>query len=139
MKRTAFKCWDAFFVHCAVCFFLSPLKHGIYLCQHIQTNSGIKAKGSNTQAPLCRMLLSVCMKDYVARSYGHTPRKLPLKGVPSRATSRFIAYQALLLYTMKSFLSIEFQKFLRKNNKLFHCVFVHNAQLLTLFHFSPTR
>ena len=84
------------------------------------------------------MLLSVCMKDYVARSYGHTPRKLPLKGVPSRATSRFIAYQALLLYTMKSFLSIEFQKFLRKNSKLFHCVFVHNAQLLTLFHFSPT-
>lgn len=65
-----------------------------------------KSKDYNTEAPLCRMLLSVCMKDYVARSYGHTPRKLPLKGVPSRATSRFIAYQALLLYTILSFLSI---------------------------------
>ena len=111
MKRIAFKCWDAFFVHCAACFFLSPLKHGIYLCQHIQTNSGLIAKGSNTQAPLCRMLLSVCMKDYVARSYGHTPRKLPLKGVPSRATSRFIAYQAPQLYTILSFLSIVYKKY----------------------------
>ena len=55
----------------------------------------IKPRDSdNTEAPLCRMLLSVCMKDYVARSYGHTPRKLPLKSVPLRATSRFIAYQA---------------------------------------------
>ena len=66
------------------------------------------------KAPLCRMLLSVCMKDYVARSYGHTPRKLPLKGVPLRATSRFIAYQALLLYTTNSILSREMQKILKK-------------------------
>ena len=49
------------------------------------------------------MLLSVCMKDYVARSYGHTPRKLPLKSVPLRATSRFIAYQAeiIILYLLQ--------------------------------------
>ena len=49
------------------------------------------------------MLLSVCMKDYVARSYGHTPRKLPLKSVPLRATSRFIAYQAeiIILYLLR--------------------------------------
>jgi hypothetical protein len=53
------------------------------------------------------------MKDYVARSYGHTPRKLPLGGVPSRATSRFIAYQALQLYTISFFLSIDYKNFLK--------------------------
>ena len=79
------------------------------------------------------MLLSVCMKDYVARSYGHTPRKLPLKGVPSRATSRFIAYQAPQLYTILSFLSIVYKKyfliFTIKNCRIFRSVFVQCAQI----------
>jgi hypothetical protein len=69
------------------------------------------------------------MKDYVARSYGHTPRKLPLKGVPLRATSRFIAYQALLLYNKILFLSIAFQFFSRKNNRISSLIFVHSAQI----------
>ncbi len=76
------------------------------------------------------MLLSVCMKDYVARSYGHTPRKLPLKGVPSRATSRFIAYQALLLYTILSFLSIStFYKNLTK----FTPILLYNMHKISYF------
>ena len=106
MKRSAFKCWDASIVHRAACFSRFPLKHGLCPHQHLTDKLRIIRERSNTKAPLCRMLLSVCMKDYVARSYGHTPRKLPLKGVPLRATSRFIAYQALLLYIIFYRLSI---------------------------------
>lgn len=83
------------------------------------------------------MLLSVCMKDYVARSYGHTPRKLPLKGVPSRATSRFIAYQAPQLYTILSFLSIVYKKYFLirdiENSRIFKWSFVHYSQIHGIF------
>ena len=68
------------------------------------------------------MLLSVCMKDYVARSYGHTPRKLPLKSVPLRATSRFIAYQAETI--------IQYFRFLV--NKMLKIIFYDFLQTLTL-------
>jgi hypothetical protein len=66
------------------------------------------------------MLLSVCMKDYVARSYGHTPRKLPLKSVPLRATSRFIAYQAeiIILYLLQ-FVKKNFSIYDKKYIKIF--------------------
>ena len=117
-----------FFVHRAVCFLVSPLKHGPCLHQHLTDKLRSQRKAIDTRAPLCRMLLSVCMKDYVARSYGHTPRKLPLKGVPLRATSRFIAYQALLLYTMKSDLSIGFSKNNVKYSRIFDYQIVHITQ-----------
>ena len=65
------------------------------------------------------MLLRVCMKDYVARSYGHTPRKLPLKSVPLRATSRFIAYQAeiIILYLLQ-FVKKNFSIYEKKSVKI---------------------
>ena len=69
------------------------------------------------------MLLSVCMKDYVARSYGHAPRKLPFKGVPLKATSRFIAYQAPLLYTIFFYLSTSVKIFLCRKSHFFNAAF----------------
>ena len=88
------------------------------------------------------MLLSVCMKDYVARSYGHTPRKLPLKGVPLRATSRFIAYQAETIihyfrFFVNKMLKIIFHDFLQSYVYVFvhiHQSVIQNTLFIAFFH-----
>ena len=54
--------------------------------------TALPANSSNT--------LTNVFENSVARLNGHTPQELPAKDVSKAATSCFIAYQALLLYTI---------------------------------------
>lgn len=53
--------------------------------------------------------------------YGHTPRKFPF--VLTKATSRFIAHQALILYTISAQMSIESQCPKCRTLQKFQCSF----------------
>ncbi len=119
-------------VHRAACSYPLTLKYGPCPHQHLTDKFRVNTRVLNTQAPLCRMLLSVCMKDYVARSYGHTPRKLPLKSVPLRATSRFIAYQAeIIILYLSPFVKKNFSIYNKKYNKIFNKVSASFLCILT--------
>ena len=69
------------------------------------------------KAPLCRMLQGVCMKGFCRPIHTDILCENSPSGRPPRATSRFNAYQAFLLYTNSWILSI-WNKFLICRNFL---------------------
>ena len=108
--------WRVHLEHAPVRFFGFPAK--IRICTD-QQHSDRQTPGRDLKNRHGAELRSVT----IARLFGHTPRKLPVTGVPETAISRFIAHQAELLYHIKVHFATAFSFFICRKLKNFYVDF----------------